>query len=195
MNYEFTVDWFTRSIDNFLTAKKELVGCKRILEIGSFEGRSSVWLVENILDDHGDLVCVDTWLGSQEHMTMDVEMPEVERRFDYNTNAVQTLFPTRQVIKRSMVSNRLLAMSILQDEQYDFIYIDGSHKAKDCLSDAVMAWHLLSKNGVMIFDDYNWDVVPGATQQPKIAIDSFVSCFADDLKMLFVNHQVGVKKL
>ena len=36
----------------------------------------------------------------------------------------------------------------------DLIYIDGSHLAKDVLSDAILSWKLLKPSGVMIFDDY-----------------------------------------
>lgn len=32
------------------------------------------------------------------------------------------------------------------------VYIDGSHWAKDVLTDAVMAWRLLKEGGVMILD-------------------------------------------
>ena len=38
------------------------------LEIGSFEGRSAIWLLENILThSNSHLTCVDTFEGSMEH--------------------------------------------------------------------------------------------------------------------------------
>jgi len=39
---------------------------------------------------------------------------------------------------------------------FDFIYVDGSHVAKDVLTDACMAWPMLTVGGVMCFDDYGW---------------------------------------
>ena len=41
---------------------------------------------------------------------------------------------------------------------FDFIYIDGSHIAKDVLTDACMAWPLLMPKGLMVFDDYMWEI-------------------------------------
>ena len=35
---------------------------------------------------------------------------------------------------------------------FDFIYVDGSHQAPDVLFDAVMAFKLLRKNGIIAFD-------------------------------------------
>ncbi len=32
------------------------------------------------------------------------------------------------------------------------IYVDGSHKARDVIADAVLAWALLRPGGILIFD-------------------------------------------
>ena len=60
---------------------------------------------------------------------------------------------------------------------YDMIYIDGSHRAKDILSDAVRAWNCLKKGGIMVFDDYDWLAIddPIGKQRPAIAIDAWSS--------------------
>lgn len=42
-------------------------------------------------------------------------------------------------------------------QQFDLIYIDGSHMRVDVMMDAVLAWPLLKAGGVMVFDDYEWD--------------------------------------
>jgi precorrin-6B methylase 2 len=56
----------------------------------------------------------------------------------------------------------------------DAIFIDGSHKTKDVLQDAVICWKILKVNGIMIFDDYyGWGV--------KAAVDAFINVFRDNI--------------
>ena len=38
-------------------------------------------------------------------------------------------------------------------QQFDFIYVDGSHKCLDCYGDMILAWQLLRKGGVLAVDD------------------------------------------
>jgi hypothetical protein len=84
---------------------------------------------------------------------------------------------------------------------FDLIYIDGSHTADDVLSDAVLAWGTLKHDGVLIFDDYNWDGVPltgGARLPhallPRLAIDAFLEAFRYELEVLLKQYQVIVRK-
>jgi predicted O-methyltransferase YrrM len=77
---------------------------------------------------------------------------------------------------------------------YDFIYIDGSHTAKDVLTDACMAWPLLKQRGIMVFDDYMWGESRDILHRPKIAIDTFTNIFAESLDIVHVGYQLVVRK-
>ena len=67
-NYTFTNDWFSedngepvvREFDKFLSCYKDKP-CK-FLEIGSYEGMSAIWMLDNVLT-HQDsrLWCIDAW--------------------------------------------------------------------------------------------------------------------------------------
>src|SRR5438105_12002910 len=63
----FSIDWFSQHIPlwEFLV-KQHLQGRDKFLEIGSFEGRSACWLIENALAPAGVFYCIDTWKGSPE---------------------------------------------------------------------------------------------------------------------------------
>jgi predicted O-methyltransferase YrrM len=80
-------------------------------------------------------------------------------------------------------------------ETYDFIYVDGSHVAADVLTDAVLAWPLLKKRGLMAFDDYLWTLAGAKHERPGIGIDAFRSAFAGRLAVLFEGSQLAVAKL
>ena len=79
-DYEFTTDWFTPHWDNWLsfTGDRKI---SKILEIGSFEGRSTCAMIDHF-GRKGPLhmVCVDSWQGSPELQQFD--MAATEQRFN-----------------------------------------------------------------------------------------------------------------
>jgi predicted O-methyltransferase YrrM len=94
-------------------------------------------------------------------------------------------------------SSPALRESGWRPEAFQFIYIDGSHKAPDVLEDAVLSFPLLAKGGVMIFDDYPWlSGTPDIPESmPAIGIDAFLSAFRGRLRLLHQGWQVAVTKL
>jgi predicted O-methyltransferase YrrM len=148
-----------------------------------------------MMEDGGDIVCIDTWQGGAEHVNG--EMDGAEERFDKNIAITKEKFPNRNVIKEKSTSVKALGLlAYEQHYKFDFIYIDGSHIAKDVLTDACMAWPLLKKDGLLAFDDYLWRI-PGmsTTQRPKIAIDSFINIFEHELAMAHNGYQLIVRKM
>ena len=194
MEYKYTQDWFGWGPQIWPEIIKFLPERKNFLEIGSFEGRSTVWTVENMMEDGGEIYCIDTWGGSEEHVKG--ELDGAEDRFHNNILTVREAFPKRKVNKLKGMSTQWLPSLACEKLLFDFIYIDGSHVAKDVLTDACMAWPLLKKDGMIAFDDYLWRL-PGFTtvQRPKIAIDSFVNIFEEDIAMVHNGYQLIIRKL
>ena len=187
--YQFTKDWFHWAPEVWEQLIPLLPGRGSFLEVGSFEGRSTVWIVENMMEDGGFIDCVDTWEGGEEHGAED--MGSVEERFDHNVTLVGAKFPVRAAHKFKMTSYEALRGT---DVEYDFIYIDGSHIAKDVLTDACMAWQLLKPKGLMVFDDYMWGDPRDALHRPKIAIDAFTNIFGETAEIVHVGYQLVVRK-
>ena len=217
--YQFTKDWFHWAPEVWKQLIPMLPERKAFLEIGSFEGRSAVWIIENMMDPGDWIDCVDTWKGGEEHSTED--MASVEARFDHNI-AVVLGGPTytertrhvriasegrdaenNRVYKYKTTSTEFLGQKIAFQMQcfkpsfvpvYDFIYIDGSHIAKDVLTDACMAWPLLKPKGIMVFDDYMWGNPRDILHRPKPAIDAFCNIFAEEVDIVHVGYQLVVRK-
>ena len=195
--YQFTKDWFGWAPpvwEQLIPMLPE--GNRNFLEIGSFEGRSMVWIAENMMQGDDHLDCIDTWQGGEEHSAED--MAAVEARFDYNLALLEQLFPTVEIekLKGSSIAH-LGSMTAGLDRGtwlYDFIYIDGSHIAKDVLTDACMAWPLLKTGGVMVFDDYLWGNPRDVLHRPKAAIDAFTTLFAEELEIIHVGYQAVIRK-
>ena len=199
--YHFTQDWFGQYIPIW-NGLVPLVKPSKILEIGSFEGRSTCYMIESSAAERDvEMHCVDTWEGSTEHA--EIDMSAVEQRFRKNTALAISTVP-HKVDLVTHKSTSLLALTQLissgHASSFDLIYVDGSHRAPDVLSDAVLSFHLLRPMGLLIFDDYLWSMERAGEQDsfnmPKPAIDSFVNIYQRNLIVLPARlSQIYIQKL
>jgi predicted O-methyltransferase YrrM len=194
--YQFTQDWFHWAPQVWEQLTPMLPERKKFLEIGSFEGRSTVWIVENMMEDGGEIYCIDTWEGGEEHSEED--MAAVEARFDHNRQVLMDKYDYRHITRAKGTSTEQLAGWLASSPApmgvFDFIYIDGSHIAKGVLTDACMAWPLLKPQGIMVFDDYLWGNARDILHRPKPAIDAFCNIFAEEAEIIHVGYQLVVRK-
>lgn len=202
-DYQFTKDWFHWAPqvweqlipmlpdgETFGSAEKPV---RHFLEVGSFEGRSAVWIMENMMQDGDSLTCIDTWAGGEEHGAED--MRAVEGRFEHNIQVAKGKLGRRNVRTWKCDSVISLAEELQYARgMYHFVYIDGSHTAKDVLTDACMAWPLLKKGGIVVFDDYLWGDPRDVLHRPKVAIDAFCNIFAEEVDIVHMGYQLIVRK-
>ena len=194
--YQFTKDWFNWAPavwEQLIPHLPGEAGSRKFLEVGSFEGRSTVWIMENMMVDGDYMLCIDTWEGGEEHGEED--MDAVFNRFRANVQAAREKTGIRSVGHSRETSTKGLAEELIEwAGTYDFIYIDGSHIAKDVLTDACMAWPLLTPKGMMVFDDYMWGNPRDILHRPKPAIDAFCNIFAEEAEIVHVGYQLVVRK-
>lgn len=187
----FTQDWFSHNIPNFQIISKMLPECNNVLEIGCFEGRATCWMLENMLPLDGRIVCVDTFKGSEEHDKLDLS--DLFQRWKTNVEWVRKESQTCSGFIGK--SYDVLAQFITENQKFDFIYIDGSHTAFDVMTDACMAWGLLKKGGIMLFDDYLWQDMPGLLHRPKLGVDFFTTLFSEQNELCLLGYQYALRKL
>ena len=175
---EFTSDWFSSAIPGI---SKTLEGkdIRKILEIGSWEGRSAVWFLENFPESK--IICVDTFQGSPEHHAMDVA--GTKGRFMNNTKK----FGNRVVIREGHSSRVLFGLG---PESFDLAYVDGSHTEIDTMTDLVMSFNLLKPGGVLLVDDFDQPAFPGV----RAAVDKFATIYSSRLEVTHVAYQVHFVK-
>ena len=190
-NYIFTVDRFSYNIQIWTYYLKEFKNKPnlRFLEIGSFQGRSTVWLLENILTDKSSIItCIDTFEGSVNHIFhFKNDIKNVFDIFSYNISKFKN--------KVNIIKDKSQTALKQINEQYDFVFIDGDHKASSVIEDAILSFSLLKKGGIMIFDDYMLFEMKKFVDNPKPAIDAFLEIYANKINVLYKNHQVIIKKL
>ncbi|MHA7630851.1 class I SAM-dependent methyltransferase [Corallococcus sp. M7] len=183
--YRFSSDWMSNCEAEWRETLAPLMGAPgiRALEIGSFEGRSSLWLLENVLTHPTSrLTCVDLFQG------------DAAKLFDENLAASGA---AERVEKRADLSGIVLRQ-LPAEAVYDYIYVDGSHEAYDTLEDAVLCFRLLKPGGIMTFDDYGMATAQLANYEsidrPDIGIDAFVSAAGRRLQVVRKGFQLTVRK-
>lgn len=183
--YRFTEDhnYLNHAIGNFknfLLPMKDKDEPLRFLELGVAEGRSSVWMLDNVLTHpESSLDCVDIfeWDNTRHNVKDHIDSGKCNLLIEHTYTA--------------------LAKFICQERQYDFIYIDAGHSSSSVMQDAVMSFPMLKAGGIMAFDDYLWfddKYAQSPIDTPKPAVNFFTSCFSDQIKIIHKAYQVWVRK-
>lgn len=183
-SFHFTNDFLGKNTIFWKLHLNELCGQPnlRFLEIGSYEGRSAIWMLSNILTHPSSRIdCVDSFYNFPDNY---------EQRFDYNILLSGFSKKVAKFKGDSKVLLRELPMST-----YDCIFIDGGHTSVDVIQDAVLSFLLLRPNGFLIFDDYFWKPQMDPLLTPKKAIDAFLDIYKNNYILLRKNYQVIIRKV
>lgn len=159
-------------------------GPLRVLQIGTYTGDATVWLLNNrdveFIDD------VDTWEGSDESAHHAMNFSEVEQYY------LQRIGKDDRVLPYKMTSDEFF--STAQFARYNFIYIDGDHTALQTALDGLNAFRLLEPGGVMAFDDYGWHYGGEPFLEPQRGVDAFLAVCQDKVTVIESGYQVWVEK-
>lgn len=148
----------------------------------------------------GEIFCIDSWEGGTEHQGTD--MSAVEERFTRNiaiAKARSAAGISVQVLKGASFDQLASLIALGHGQSFDIVYVDGSHMCPDVLSDLVLSFQLCKVGGLIICDDYLWPS-PNHGQEslldhPKLAIDSFVNCYARKLLLYSTPlYQLHIRK-
>ena len=204
-NFEFTTNWFELNGKQVWDSLIPQVKPSKVLEIGSYEGESTCYIINFLKDKkETELHCIDTWDGAIEQKNRQVDMLEVEKRFDHNTKLALSNSKNLINFKKLKGKSDILLSKLLVEKQenyFDFIYVDGSHQAPDVLFDALMAFKLVRVGGVIAFDDYIWferKLPQGKdlNRCPKPAIDAFINIYYNKVNIIQAHlKQIYVTKI
>jgi hypothetical protein len=179
-------DWFSdhKAIWHNLFKKYDLYKKKiNYLEIGSFEGRSTIFVLNNL--KNAKINIVDTFAGSDEHEEISFE--KVYKNFLNNTKR----FKKRLSINK-MSSDKFFKQN---NKKFDLIYIDGSHYVKDVMNDCINSYKSLNENGIMIIDDFMWNYYSNINENPIGAIMPFIKKNYSNINIIHLNYQIIIRKI
>jgi predicted O-methyltransferase YrrM len=185
-NYKYSQTWFLDSeIKNRLFQFLDKKNQNKMLEIGCFEGLSSVFFADNFLNNsNSTLTCVDPFLTINNNDHKQFLEKNEEMNFDYNISICKS-------------SDKITIHKITSDiffennsQTYNFIYIDGCHEPDFIKRDMENSFNILEKNGIMWMDDYRG----GDGNQIKNTMDTFLQKYNGQYELIHQGYQLAIKK-
>jgi FkbM family methyltransferase len=180
-NFPVSKNWFGYSeIKKYLLNNIDLTKQYNILEIGSFEGCSSCFFSDILINNSlSTLTCVDPFVSDGCTKTDNSTL-----KYKFYSN-----------IKKTENYNKINVVEKISDDFYstyngskfNFIYIDGEHSDKQILKDLDACFSLLDINGIIWCDDYNnnW----------KHTFDSWILLKNDYINIIHSGYQLGFIKI
>uniref|UniRef100_A0A6C0KWN6 Glycosyltransferase 2-like domain-containing protein n=1 Tax=viral metagenome TaxID=1070528 RepID=A0A6C0KWN6_9ZZZZ len=167
----------------------------RVLEVGTYAGTSLIAIVSRIPNSTG--IGVDRW---EDYLEFNAELlnnmisNNVEDSFKNNIN-VSGLEERIRGIKGD--SFKVLLEFIKKGEQFDLIYVDGSHRCLDVCLDLFLSWQLLKSGGILAIDDYMYHydkVMEQPYDYPFEAVNDFLKKTEKEYTILSKNYRVFLEK-
>jgi predicted O-methyltransferase YrrM len=187
--YKYTKEWFLNSeirnnLVNFLDKTKE----NKILEIGCYEGLSSVFFADNFINNQkSSLTCVDPFLHG-DYNDHDIHLQNGEElNFDYNISNCKN---TDKITIYKITSDKFFENN---NKTYNFIYIDGCHQTDFITRDMENTFKYLEQNGIMWMDDYRG----GDDEHPlkiKKTMDNFLEKYKGQYILIHMGYQLAILK-
>lgn len=173
---DLSTDWLTGKLPYWFMALEKFEARQvSVLEVGAFEGRSTIAFLE--------------MLPQARVTAIDVFPDDTEAKFDKNTEPYGER--CRKYNGRALgILDRMNG----QDRKFHVIYLDASKKRQNVLALSVAAWPLLRINGIMIWDDFKWKPDKDDAERPESAIKLFCEAFAPCLTILHNDKQMMIRK-
>jgi predicted O-methyltransferase YrrM len=185
-NYKYSQNWFLGSeIKNRLLQFLDKSKQNKLLEIGCFEGLSSVFFADNFLDNsNSSLTCVDPFLNVDNNDHKQFLQNNEEMNFDYNISICKN---SDKIIIHKITSDIFFEKN---NETYNFIYIDGCHEPDFIKRDMENSFNILEKNGIMWMDDYGG----GDGIRIKNNMNTFLQKYNGQYELIHQGYQLAIKK-
>lgn len=180
----FGSNFFEKWIPNWQTHLGHLSNKSNVIgiEIGVLNGDCTVFCADQIVNGNNSL-----------HYAVDINESE------YLKNNIAPYKNIKFIQGESHEILRNLTHSGMTKEFADYIYIDGDHRSKMVMEDAVWSWPLLKFGGILCFDDFGWGKhVENHPDRdiliPQSSIEAFLKIYRNHYTLLQMGWQVFIKK-
>lgn len=139
-------DYFQKGAGSSPKKHSKIPKYRKMLEIGSWKGESTkIFASSGVFDK---IVCVDPFEGTEEANKLFLETwNTVKEGFKENTKMFKDKIELVQGYSYEVAGTFL-------DNDFDFMYIDGSHKYEDVVQDINLYWNKLKPGGYIAGHDY-----------------------------------------
>lgn len=125
-----------------------------IIEVGSWLGASALFMASKT---QAEIICVDTFLGSNASLWQDYQAQDLIRDFDkiYKQFCINITSQNlnEQIGVLPMTSSSAAELFLKEQVTADVVYIDAGHREREVYADLQDYWQLTNK--ILIGDDYN----------------------------------------
>jgi len=197
-NYKFNRNWSETAIENTIHIfKKNTIN--KILEIGTFEGKYTLWLADNY---DVQITTIDPFKSDIYNLSQSL-FNTVEENWNFNLSNCKN---KEKITFFKDYSVNILKRLINDNKKFDFVYIDGDHRSHIVIQDLIFSYNLLNENGIILIDDaVDWKardyitnkIIEDETLSPKLAVDSFIKIYKNKIKVLDIpkKNQIAIQKI
>jgi tetratricopeptide (TPR) repeat protein/predicted O-methyltransferase YrrM len=174
-DYYFTRDNFTYRIPLWQPQLEPLMAREgvKILEIGSYQGMSSCWLLDTVLTaTSSQLICIDSRVESilKENLAKTKKQEQV------------TL----------LIGDTHQHLASFAPETFDVVSLQDKCKLiNHVYQNARLTWQLLKVGGLAMFNDYGWRNPANPQQNPQQGIEQFLSEVKDEWELVHRSPQAN----
>ncbi len=158
-----------KNVEGFLTDREgqllyhlanHCTGKGIVVEIGSWKGKSTVWIAQGLTDAglKGPLVAIDPHIGSEEHQQPGKKIWTFEA-FENNIEKAGFTSIVKPIIRTSAEARQEVNSPI------EFLFIDGAHDYDNVKQDFDLYFPLVIEGGFIAFHDSQWDGVDQFIQE------------------------------
>jgi predicted O-methyltransferase YrrM len=194
-SFRYTQNWFAGS--DIRKRLLEILGPKvteklNVLEIGCFEGMSSVFFAENLLNHpESTMTCVDPFMNFKDNDHAEyLRDNQVMEAFDNNIRVCKN---AKQISVFKITSDEFFAQLNANENAinpvYDIIYIDGCHLPDYIHRDMSNSFSRLRPGGIMWMDDYQ------ANQSVIRSMENFLASIEGQYTIVLKTYQLAIQKI
>jgi hypothetical protein len=185
--YKYTKNWFLDSelkqkLLNYINKDAK----NSVLEIGCYEGLSSVFFADNILNHpESTMICVDPFLNINNNDHEYLLVNNEEDNFDYNISICSN--------KEKIIINKITSDLFFKTNKriFNFIYIDGCHECDFITRDMENSFKFLESGGIMWMDDYGG----GDGGKIRNTMNKFLSDYVGQYNIIHTGYQLAIIKI
>ena len=177
--YKDTFGYFGQSeFRQMLISQLPVEKFKTVLEIGSYEGIFSCFAAQSFADV---IHTIDPFDTSDEGTNV---TENVESNFNHNISVCPN---GDKIISHKMTSDEFFEKN---KDQFDLIYVDGSHEPEDACRDLDNSFKVCKKDAIIWVDDYGSNY-----KTLHDSIDQWLQDHEKYIKIIHRGYQVGFVKL
>lgn len=176
---------------------------KKILEIGSYLGFSTRWLLEACAGWDGNVTSLDPRIRHRIFDDLESHVAEFCRPHESRFQMINAFFSSRNVddylfdylnsepkISAEVARMKIASIPVIEElpEKYDLIFIDGDHRYHSTADNLLLALTMLNEGGSCILHDaLSWpEVVPAVKDVTKnFKTVSYIGCSGGEIRKFF----------